>query len=155
MPVSDFDFVFGAWNVHNRRLRDHNDPAETEWIEFDARGEAFPVLAGTGNVDRMWVEDSPIGTFEGFTLRLHNPADDTWSIWWSDTGEPGVLDEPVVGRFTDGIGRFETVQRISDADVLVRFEWIVADVQWRQSFSWDGGANFTLNWVMDFRPTTP
>ena len=150
MPASDFDFLFGTWTRPQRRLRDHNDPNETEWIEFDARGEAFPILAGGGNVDRIWVEDSPIGTFEGFTLRLHDPSDDSWRIWWSDTGEPGVLDEPVVGRFSDGVGTFEGVQHLGGADVLVRFEWIVADVQWRQSFSWDGGATFTLNWTMDF-----
>ena len=153
MPTSDFDFVFGTWRVHNRKLRNHNDPAETEWMEFDARGEAYPVLGGGGNVDRMWVDDPAVGTFEGFTLRLHVPSDDTWRIWWSDTGEPGVLDEPVIGRFVDGVGRFECVQRIGGQDVRVRFEWIVADVQWRQSYSRDDGATWDLNWVMSFTPS--
>ena len=110
-----------------------------------------PVLAG-GNVDRLFVVDSPLGAFEGLTLRLYSPDEGVWRIWWSSDRAPGVLDEPVVGRFTDGHGVFECVQQIRGADVLVRFEWITsgASPRWRQSFSWDAGSTWSLNWEMDF-----
>lgn len=148
MASTDFDFLFGDWVVHNRKIRDNTDPDCTEWIEFDARQEASPILNGAGNVDQMWVDD-----FVGFTLRLWSPTDELWRIWWSATNAPGVLDEPVVGRFVDGVGRFEGVQIIRDADVVVRFEWTVTDPetpQWDQYFSRDGGESWSHNWTMRF-----
>jgi len=152
-PMStDFDFLHGEWTVHHRRLRDTSAPDGQDWIEFDAVGECFPVLAG-GNVDRLHVTDSPLGAFEGLTLRLWSPDEGVWRIWWSSDRAPGVLDEPVVGRFVGGRGVFEATQRIHDEDVLVRFEWLTADAsspRWRQSFSSDGGATWRLNWEMDF-----
>ncbi|WP_456846186.1 hypothetical protein [Cellulomonas sp. P5_C6] len=149
---SDFDFLHGAWTVHNRRLRDVTDPDGTEWIEFDARSTCEPVLDG-GNVDRMYVTGSPIGAFEGFTLRLFSPDEGVWRIWWSSDRAPGVLDEPVVGSFVDGRGTFRCVQRIRDADVEVQFEWLTGDPRrpvWQQSFSRDGGATWAMNWEMVF-----
>jgi hypothetical protein len=149
MSAADFDFLFGEWTVHNRKLRDNTDPDCTEWIEFDARQQASPILNGAGNVDEMSVDD-----FVGFTLRLWSPDERLWRIWWSDTGTPGVLDEPVVGRFVDGIGRFEGVQFIRDAEVLVRFEWTTTDPEaprWDQYFSRDAGETWSHNWTMAFR----
>ena len=148
MSAADFDFLFGDWTVHNRKIRDNTDPECTEWIEFDAVQTASPILNGAGNIDEMRRDD-----FVGFTLRLWSPAEERWRIWWSATNAPGVLDEPVVGSFTEGIGRFEGVQRIRDADVIVRFEWVTTDPdapQWNQYFSRDGGATWDHNWTMDF-----
>ncbi|CAN5371776.1 hypothetical protein BH11ACT3_BH11ACT3_14950 [soil metagenome] len=152
MASTDFDFLFGEWIIHNRKIRDNTDAACTEWIEFDARGEASPILGGAGNVDQMWVDDSPQGAFVGFTMRLWSPVDQRWRIWWSDTGTPGVLDEPVIGLFVEGRGRFECVQNVGGSDVLVRFEWTVdADApQWNQFFSRDEGATWDHNWTMSF-----
>src|SRR4051812_14857372 len=122
MAADDFDFLFGDWVVHNRKIRDNTEPTCTEWIEFDARQTASPILNGAGNVDQMWVDD-----FVGFTLRLWSPDEQVWRIWWSATNAPGVLDEPVIGSFTDGLGRFDGVQVIGGQDVVVRFEWTTSD----------------------------
>ncbi|CAN5526819.1 hypothetical protein BH09ACT4_BH09ACT4_14600 [soil metagenome] len=149
MTSTDFDFLFGTWAVHNRKIRDNTDPECTEWVEFDARAEASPILHGAGNIDQLWVDD-----LVGFTLRLWSPTEQVWRIWWSATNAPGVLDVPVVGSFTDGIGRFEGVQVIRDAEVVVRFEWVTTDVaapQWNQYFSRDAGTTWSHNWTMDFR----
>src|SRR5215472_6651572 len=103
-----FDFIYGLWTVHNRKLRDVTDPDCEEWVTFDATSEAFPILEGIGHIDRMYVPDPPDGPpFEGFTLRLFDPDADTWSIWWSSTRAPGRLDPPVVGRFDGGHGVFD------------------------------------------------
>jgi hypothetical protein len=32
----DFDFIFGRWQVHNRRLADIANPDCTKWVEFEA-----------------------------------------------------------------------------------------------------------------------
>jgi hypothetical protein len=148
VSVNDFDFLFGEWRVHNRKVRDNTDPECTEWIEFDARQTASPILNGAGNVDEMRLDD-----FVGFTLRLWSPDDAVWRIWWSATNAPGVLDEPVVGRFADGVGRFEGIQVVGGLETVVRFEWVTTDPdapQWNQYFSRDAGITWSHNWTMDF-----
>jgi hypothetical protein len=148
----DFDFIFGRWRVHSRKLIDVTDPACEEWVEFTASSEAFAVLDGLGHVDRMYVDDSPeAGHFEGFTLRLYNPSSGTWRIWWSSTRAPGILDPPVEGRFSDRQGIFECEDEIAGHRVDIRFEWLVEDPdspRWQQSFSYDAGETWKLNWTM-------
>ena len=148
-----FDFIFGRWIIHNRKLVDTTDPACEEWIEFEASSEAFPVLDGYGHVDRMYARN-PSGTdpFEGFTLRLFDAENGTWKIWWSSTRAPGVLDTPVEGRIQDGHGVFECEDEVGGRKVVVRFEWLTRDPdspRWQQSFSYDGGRTWKLNWVMN------
>jgi hypothetical protein len=153
--AQDFDFIFGHWDVRNRKLVDVTDPDCTDWVEFDAVSEVAPILGGTGHVDRMFVQTPTDGgaAFEGFTLRLFDPRTSTWRIWWSSTRVPGVLDVPVEGRFIDGRGVFEANDTIAGHEVVVRFEWLIGgreQPQWQQSFSYDGGATWTLNWTMQF-----
>jgi hypothetical protein len=92
--------------------------------------------------------------FEGFTLRLFDPRTATWQIWWSSTRAPGVLDIPVVGRFVDRHGVFDATDTIGGRPVVVRFEWqrTAGEPRWQQSFSWDDGATWMLNWTMRFTP---
>lgn len=148
-----FDFVYGHWNVHNRKLKNVTDPMCDEWVEFDATNEVFPILEGIGQVERIYVPTpSDGGSFEGFTLRLYEPSTETWRIWWSSTRAPGLLDPPVVGKF-DGIdGSFECDDIIGDQPVRIRFEWRADDLTptWRQSFSYDEGVSWKLNWEMTF-----
>ena len=151
-----FDFIYGHWTVHNRKLRDVTDPACEEWVEFGATSEVFPVLQGVGHIDRMDVPDAPDGPpFEGLTLRLFDPSDESWSIWWSSTRAPGRLDPPVVGRFTGEHGVFDCDDELAGRPVKVRFEWLAEQPapRWQQSFSYDGGATWRLNWVMRFTRT--
>lgn len=151
----DFDFIFGRWSVRNRKLVDVTDPSCEEWVEFDAVSQVGPILWGIGHTDEMTVEAPADGgaPFVGFTLRLFDPSDATWRIWWSSTRSPGVLDTPVVGRFTDGRGVFEANDTIGGRPTVVRFEWLTDQPErplWQQSFSHDDGATWRLNWQMAF-----
>src|SRR5690348_14741184 len=103
-----FDPLFGRWHVHNRKLRDILDPDCTEWVQFAARVECRPILDGSGNIDFGTFHLDP--PFEGFTLRLYDPQSGLWRIWWTSTRQPGELDIPVEGRFTNGTGLFECEQ---------------------------------------------
>lgn len=154
-----FDFIFGRWMVRNRKLVDVADPGCEDGVEFEASSEAFPVLGGYGHVDRIFVEDPPCGdSFEGFTLRLFEPTTQTWKIWWSSTRAPGTLDPPLEGRFEADHGVFECEDEIAGRSVVGRFEWLTANPEaprWQQSFSYDGGQSWKLNWVMDLRRATP
>jgi hypothetical protein len=149
-----FDFIFGDWEIHSRKLARTTDPDCTEWVEFEARGQAEPILGGFGHVDRMFSEAPPgEEAFEGFTLRLYDPAADLWRIWWSSSRVPGLLDPPVEGRWVDGRGTFECDDVLAGRAARVRFEWTNESetrAQWQQSFSYDGGQTFTVNWVMEF-----
>ena len=87
----DFDFIFGHWCVRNRKLVDVTDPACDQWVEFDAVSDVSPILFGMGHIDQMTVAAPADGgaPFEGFTLRLFDPSDQTWRIWWSSDASAG------------------------------------------------------------------
>ncbi len=152
----DFDFVFGRWDVHNRKLRDNSDPTCDEWVEFGATSEVWPLLRTGCHVDRMEATDPPDGDpFEGTTFRLYDPATEVWRIWWSSTRSPGRLDPPVVGRFDGAVGTFEADDEVGGRPVKVRFTWQRGErdaPRWQQEFSFDGGKSYLLNWVMEFSP---
>ena len=150
----DFDFLFGAWQIANRKRVNPLVPGDDEWIEFDACSVAHPIVGGLGNVDTYSAPDFPDRPgFEGFTLRLFEPQTALWRIWWASPANTGALDEPVVGRFEDdGIGRFECDDIVMGVHVRVRYEWTVIDentLKWEQFFSFDGRRTWESNWVMD------
>jgi hypothetical protein len=150
----DFDFLFGAWQISNRKRVSPLVEGDEEWMEFDAVSVAQPIVCGIGNVDTYNAPDFPGRPgFEGFTLRLFEPATGLWRIWWASSIGSGLLDEPVVGRFEDdGIGRFECDDILEGVHVRVRYEWRLIDtdtLNWQQAFSFDGRRSWDTNWVMD------
>ena len=67
----DFDFYFGKWKIHNRKLKTRLNDCD-EWIEFEAEQECRPILNNFGNTDNFHA-DFDGKPFEGMTLRLFNP----------------------------------------------------------------------------------
>lgn len=155
---NDFDFIFGSWHVHNRKLRDVLDPQCTEWVEFDATSSIEPIFGGLGHVDRIWADGPADGKpFEGFTLRQFDPEARVWRIWWAASGNPGHLDPPVQGSWSDGRGVFLCDDVLAGRPVTIRFTWtnespVIA--RWEQAFSSDQGATWRTNWVMDLSRQT-
>jgi hypothetical protein len=149
-----FDFIYGRWNVHNtRKLRDNTDPHCDDWVEFAGTSEAVPILDGIGHIDRIRVPEPPDGpAFEGMTLRLYDPAEQLWRIWWSSTRVPGRLDPPMAGGFESDHGAFFGADVVSDHPIRLRFDWYadVTSPRWEQRFSFDAGTTWALNWVMTF-----
>jgi hypothetical protein len=137
--------------VSNRRLVDRGNPDCDQWEAFDATSEVQPVLGRRGHVDRFLAPSLGDSGFEGLTLRLYEPVSRTWRIWWSDSSRPGRLDPPMCGRFGDGEGHFDGADEIGGRSVRLRFRWVQSEQapRWEQAFSWDDGARWITNWVME------
>ena len=149
----DFDFFFGTWSIHNRKLVRMLDPECDDWAEFSASSRCEPVCDGWGNTDVVEVSEVPDSKgFKALTLRLFDPERGVWQIWWTSSSRPGRLDPPVEGVFADGRGVFECHDEIDGTPIEVRFIWgdVTADsARWEQEFSFDGGDTWVRNWVMD------
>ena len=151
---ADFDFLMGEWDVVGRKTKDALDPSCEEWDEFVMRQVARPLLGGLGNTDSCETASGPDGEpFLGLSVRLFDPRDRLWRIWWASNRNPGHLDPPVTGRFDGGTGVFEGPDVVGGRAVDVRFTWSVtgdATAEWRQAFSLDGGSSWHVNFTMDF-----
>jgi len=148
--VHDFDFYFGTWRVHHRRLRERLAGSD-EWQEFEGTSVAWPLLGGACNVDDNVLE-LPAGTYRAVSLRSFNPETGNWSIWWLDGRNPGRLDPPVVGGFRNGIGTFQCDDTFNGQPIIVRFTWsniTQTTCRWEQAFSPDGGETWEINWIME------
>jgi hypothetical protein len=144
-----FDFNQGEWRVTHRRLKVRNIGAD-DWAQFETRTDAQLLMGGTVSVDET---DFPDGGFKGMSLRLYDPAQDHWAIYWINSTD-GLMQPPVFGRFVDGVGVFEGDDTDGGHPVRVRFEWTGTDTatpQWSQAFSYDDGESWETNWIMRFR----
>src|SRR5438270_10005118 len=152
--TSDFDFLLGSWKVHNRYLRGRLEGCN-EWIEFLGQSEVRPLLHGFGNVDRF-IASREGQEIEGIHLRLLNPSTHEWSLYCADTGKPGVLRPPLIGRFQGKYGEFFGEDEVRGSKVLSRYRWAFSKSEsptWEQAFSPDGGHTWETNWTMRFTPT--
>jgi hypothetical protein len=151
---SDFDFLYGEWQVVSRRTTDAMDPECEEWLEFEMVQVARPLLGGLGNTDSCETPTGPDGQpFLGLSVRLFDPRDRQWRIWWASNRNPGHLDPPLAGRFEDGRGLFYGRDQVQGQDVDVRFEWVETSpttATWAQAFSFDDGGSWHTNFTMSF-----
>src|ERR1700729_83431 len=143
--LHDFDFIFGHWKIHLKRRAPSANGANT-WIEFDGYGLYRKIWDGRANLNEFEA-DSPSGHIEGLTLRTYNPKTRQWSLYWASSRD-GILAEPQVGQFHDGVGEFYAQDKIDGKSVFVRYVWskITANsVHFEQAFSDDGGKTWDVN----------
>lgn len=147
----DFDFLFGKWRVRNRRLRNPLT-GSGEWYEFDAAYTAQPLWAGKANQDEF-IAETPLGRIEGLTLRLYDPQNGCWSLYWG-TSKNGLTVVPNVGAFNeDGVGEFFSNEVFNGKAIVCRYRWTKEygdGCRWEQAFSGDGGRTWETNWIMEF-----
>ncbi len=103
-PSRDFDFILGHWHIHNRRLVKRLQDS-TDWETFEATSHSHLLPGGIGNYDDFTPVNWRPG-FVGMSLRIFDPATGHWRIYWADN-QTGVLQPPVTGEFSDGVGLFE------------------------------------------------
>ncbi len=150
--LHDFDFLFGDWRVHHRRLKDRL-VGDHAWITFDGSCSARPLMDGRGNVDDNML-DMPSGAYRAIGLRSYDAKTAQWAIWWLDGRSPHAdLDPPVKGRFENGIGTFYADDTLRGKPIRVRFTWskiTSTSAHWEQAFSADAGKTWEVNWTMEF-----
>ncbi len=148
---ADFDFLYGKWQIRNRRRKTVFQDAEN-WQEFDATGEIEPVLGGMGHIEKFEAVMPDGYALDGLTLRIFNPQTGLWSMHWSDTRVCDMIP-PVVGKFTNGTGEFHGTYRANGIDVQILFTWTgitPTSATWSQAFSLDDGRTWERNWEMEF-----
>ena len=147
----DFDWEFGKWKVHVKRLA-HPLSGSQQWAEYDGTLDVGKIWNGRANIVELEATN-PTDHIEGLSLRLFDPKTHQWQISWANAAE-GTLDRtPIVGTFENGRGEFVGFQQYSGRWVLVRFVFSgiqASTVHGEQSFSIDGGKTWEANWIEDF-----
>lgn len=146
--MNDFDFLAGRWVVANRRRKEYLAGCE-DWDDFPSSAECVRLFDGAANVD--WYTFSTLGA-SGLSLRLFDSARQEWSIYWASSRD-GILQPPVRGRFTAGVGTFYGDDTHKGRAIRVRYVWsdiTARSARWEQAFSLDGGGAWESNWVMAF-----
>lgn len=147
----DFDFEFGNWKAHLKRLV-HPLSGSNEWVEYDGDSVVNKLWNGRGNLGELDVK-GPGGHLEGLSLRLFDPTTHLWSLYWANA-EKGILTmPPMVGGFKNGRGEFYDEETFEGKVVFVRF--IFADItptsfRVEQAFSADGAKTWKPNWITTF-----
>jgi hypothetical protein len=143
----DFDFEFGTWKTHLRRLL-RPLTGSTTWVEYDGTTVVRKVWDGRANLVELAV-DGPAGHFEALSLRLYDPRSQQWSLNFSGLGS-GSMGVPAIGRFRNGRGEFFNQETLNGRAILVRF--VISDItpascRFEQAFSDDGGKTWETNWI--------
>lgn len=143
----DFDFDFGTWKMHIRRLT-HPLTGSSEWTEMDGTTVTNKIWDGRANLATVEA-DGPSGHLELLALRLYDPESHQWNINFA-TSNIGILSVPTVGAFREGRGEFYDTELYHGRNILVRFSiWPVSanEVRSEQAFSADGGETWETNWI--------
>jgi len=147
----DFDFDFGTWKMHIRRLV-HPLTGSSEWTEMEGTTVTNKIWDGRANLATVEA-DGPSGHLELLALRLYDPRAHQWNISFA-TSDSAVLSVPAVGGFSrsggDARGEFYDSELFHGRNILVRFSiWPVSpsEVHSEQAFSADGGATWETNWI--------
>jgi len=147
----DFDFEFGDWTMHLKRLVKPLS-GSTEWVEYQGTSVVHKVWGGAANLGEIDIS-GPAGRIQGMSLRLYNPQSGQWGVSFANA-RGGTLGPPMIGGFKDGRGEFYNQETLGDRAIFVRF--IFSDITPRafkleQAFSDDGGKTWEANWIATFK----
>ncbi len=146
--IHDFDFIHGRWTVEHRRLKTRGVGAD-DWDRFASTSYCEPRLGGLANIEEV---DCPARGWTGMAVRSFDIPAREWTIYWVSSTD-GVLQPPVRGRFHDDGCVLEGADMDGDRPIIARYIWSDIDAdraRWTQAFSYNGGATWETNWVMDF-----
>jgi hypothetical protein len=146
----DFDFNFGIWRTHLRRLRQPLSGSQ-EWGEYEGTSIVHSLLDGRANLVELSVS-GPAGRIQGVLLRLYRPETRLWYMHYASISN-GELTPPLVGAFENGRATFYADDELDGRPIRVRF--VISDItdrsaRFEQAYSADGGKTWEVNWITDF-----
>lgn len=156
----DFDFFYGTWILHNRRLK---PPvlSSNDWVKFDSADTARPLPGGLGNED-FALSDYPKKGFVGMTVRLYDRAHDLWRIYWIDNLKShGDAGAPNIGRWHGNVGIFDESLMVQGKPAIDRYTWTrfgsdsKITAHFAESLSMDGGKTWKALLVNDVVRSAP
>jgi hypothetical protein len=146
----DFDFEFGSWKIHLKRLL-HPLTGSTTWVEFDGTSLTQKVWNGRAELEEFETDSPAAGHIEGLTLRLYNPQSHQWSLYWANSKD-GTIVPPQIGQYKNGHGEFYGQDTLNGKAIFIRFVWSNTTTNtphFEQSFSEDRGRTWEVNWITD------
>ncbi len=144
----DFDFTFGTWSEHSRRLL-HPLTGSNDWVEWDGRTVVRKIWGGRANMAEL-KGITPSGPLELIALRVYNPTSQQWSVNFATSGTGKLGDNPSIGEFKDGRIDFYDQEPFNGRAILVRFSVYSTGPDTHiseQAFSADGGRTWEVNWI--------
>jgi hypothetical protein len=147
----DFDFEFGSWKVHLKRLLQPLTGSQ-QWVELNGTSVVRKVWDGRANLGELEVAN-PKSQIEGLSLRLYNPQTNRWSIYWANSRDGNLGTPPMIGQFKNGQGEFYDQELFNGASIQARFifsEISPNSFRLEQAFSADGGKTWEPNWIANF-----
>jgi hypothetical protein len=146
----DFDWMVGSWKADLKRLVNPLT-GSTTWVEYEGTQTTTTILNGKAVMDEFIVDSPATKTkIEALTVRLYNPANQTWSIYWANARNGSFSMPATVGRWTNGRGEFYDHEEWNGRWILVRFTWsdiTPTSAHFEQAFSEDGGKTWEVNWI--------
>ena len=143
--LHDFDFIAGRWRMQNWRLTKRGVGSH-DWDRFTSTSRGWVLLGGVTNVDEVAFASKG---WSGMTMRHFDIDRQQWAIYWVNSRD-GKLQSPVVGGFEGDVGLFYGEDLDEGRPIRVEYRWTrmgVDKARWQQSFSYDGGATWEVNWV--------
>ena len=150
----DFDFNFGTWNTHIRRLT-HPLSGSTDAIELNGTVTVRKVWNGRAQLEEIEA-DGPNGHWEGTTLFLYNPQSQQWSQTFADS-KTGKLGASLIGSFANGRGELVSQETFAGRSILIRAIWsnIVPNAHhFQEEYSGDGGKSWEAVFIADLTRKT-
>ncbi|MGO1073310.1 hypothetical protein [Lysobacter sp. CA199] len=142
-----FDFEFGRWNSHVKRLQRPLSGAG-DWVEYRGTTTVSRLHEGRANAAELAVA-GPAGRIDGVALRLYDPQSDRWSIHYANLRN-GALTAPMVGGFKRGRGEFYGDDMLDGRPIRVRFVIHCPSRDrclFEQAYSADAGKTWEMNWI--------
>lgn len=150
----DFDWQFGHWAIHMRRMLYPLSDRET-WTTYDGTVDVSKLWNGRANIAEIATR-GPSGALQFLALRLFDRQSHQWALYFAHAGSD-IVAAPMHGSFHGRRGEFYDVERLDGRSILGRFVFdsVKADSGGdEQAFSADGGRTWEVNWINRLRRAT-
>jgi len=151
----DFDFNFGVWTTHIRRLK-QPFTGSTDYVEMHGTVTVRKVWNGRAQLEEIEV-DGPTGHWQGLTLFLYDPKAHQWSQTFIDSAA-GTFSGGLIGEFKEGRGELYAQETLAGRSVLIRGVW--SDIKpdshhFEEAYSDDGGKMWVSYFIADLTRARP